>query len=129
MSRPTNIQRTHAAIAIQRIREAFGETQEQFAKRLGVSLTSIARYETNWPLGKSVQQQLAGLAKETNMPLDGAMISRPKKQLLVMVYEIVDDPKGITQIHPELAKAWVTGTYAQGVIAAGYTAKIIDAPE
>jgi hypothetical protein len=54
----------------------------------------------------------------------------PKRKLLVIVWEIVEHPANtLTQMSPALAEAWVTPAYAEGVVKAGYVARIIDAPD
>jgi transcriptional regulator with XRE-family HTH domain len=45
--RPTDIVRSPAANSVIELRAALGETQQQFAMRLGSSMGSVARYETN----------------------------------------------------------------------------------
>jgi hypothetical protein len=53
-----------------------------------------------------------------------------KRKLLVIVWEIVEHPANtLTQMSPALAEAWVTPAYAEGVVKAGYVARIIDAPD
>lgn len=56
------------------------------------------------------------------------LAQQPKRKFLVMTWEIVEAPQDAkTQMTPALAQAWVTPTYAQGVIEAGYNAKIVEA--
>src|SRR4051812_10678184 len=45
--RPTDIVRSPAANSVIELRSKLGETQQQFALRLGSSIGSVARYETN----------------------------------------------------------------------------------
>src|SRR5262245_4068820 len=50
------------------LRTALGETQQQFAVRLGVALTSVARWETTYPPRAERIEQLAVLAEENGHP-------------------------------------------------------------
>ena len=47
MARRTQVERTPLAEAIRSLREHFEETQEEFSKRLNVTIGTLARYETN----------------------------------------------------------------------------------
>src|SRR6266516_7733533 len=69
MPRPTELERTPMAQAIRRFRTTLGDTQHQFAERMGVTLTSIARYETNSRPSRAVLAKLAAIAQEANQPL------------------------------------------------------------
>ena len=55
------------AKAISMLREKLGSTQEQFAKKLGVSLFSVSRYEGGRPPSRKIMKNLAGLAAEQNL--------------------------------------------------------------
>jgi len=48
--------------AVLTLRSAVGLTQERFAKRVGVSHKTIARYETDQPPGGNVLIRLAGIS-------------------------------------------------------------------
>lgn len=69
MARPTQKERTPLAQAIRRFRIALEDSQQQFAKRLGVALTSVARYETNFQPSADVMVKLAQVAREKKMPM------------------------------------------------------------
>lgn len=60
--------RTPLAEAIRRFRLTFGETQEQFADRTGLSIGTIARYETSARPSAEALKRLSGLARESKLP-------------------------------------------------------------
>jgi transcriptional regulator with XRE-family HTH domain len=60
--------RTPLAEAIRRFRLTFGETQQQFADRTGLSIATIARYETSARPSAEALKQLSDLAKENKLP-------------------------------------------------------------
>jgi transcriptional regulator with XRE-family HTH domain len=62
MARPTDVSRGQLAESIKALREYFGETQKEFARRLGVTIGSVARYETNAPPSARVLRKLRDLA-------------------------------------------------------------------
>ena len=45
------------------LRNAIGETQQQFAQRIGTTVTTVARYETNRPPKGAALEQLSALAR------------------------------------------------------------------
>jgi transcriptional regulator with XRE-family HTH domain len=57
------------AQAIRRFRTILGDTQREFADRTRLTLTSIARYETNSRPSKTVLAKFAQIAQEANQPL------------------------------------------------------------
>lgn len=57
------------AQAIRRFRGALGDTQRQFARRLGAALTSVGRYETNAQPSGEILKRLGKVAQERNLPL------------------------------------------------------------
>lgn len=64
MARPTAVTRSRLAEAVRRIRLQLEETQEEFARRLGVSVGSVARYETNARPSQRVIRKLRDLARD-----------------------------------------------------------------
>ena len=54
--------------AVRQLRKALGETQEQFAHRLGTAVRTIARYEGERPPTGLVLEQLKQLADAYNLP-------------------------------------------------------------
>jgi transcriptional regulator with XRE-family HTH domain len=63
MARPTNRERHSLSIAVSELRHELGETQQQFAGRLGVAVTTIARYETSHPPSGMVLDTLRLIAE------------------------------------------------------------------
>ena len=59
--------RTPLAEAIRRFRLTFGETQQEFADRTGLSIGTIARYETSARPSPEALKRLAELAKESKL--------------------------------------------------------------
>jgi DNA-binding transcriptional regulator YiaG len=59
--------------AIRQIREKLGDTQPKFAKRLGVGLRSLKRYELEGALPRNVavRRNLERLAKQTGIEVEG----------------------------------------------------------
>src|ERR1035437_2865330 len=49
MPRPTSRERDPISIAVARLRQSFGESQQEFANRTGLAITTVARYETSRP--------------------------------------------------------------------------------
>jgi transcriptional regulator with XRE-family HTH domain len=68
MARPTDVSRGQLAESIKALREHFGETQEEFARRLEVTIGSVARYETNAPPSARVLRKLKDLATASGQP-------------------------------------------------------------
>jgi transcriptional regulator with XRE-family HTH domain len=68
MARPTRIMKTPMAQAISRFRQALGDTQQQFANRVGLAVTSVARYETNSPPSLKVLARFVEIARIANLP-------------------------------------------------------------
>jgi len=56
------------AQAISRFRQTLGDTQQQFAHRVGLSVTSVARYETNSQPSPKVLAQFVQIAREADLP-------------------------------------------------------------
>jgi transcriptional regulator with XRE-family HTH domain len=56
------------AQAISRFRQTLGDTQQQFAHRVGLSVTSVARYETNSPPSPKVLARFVRIAREADLP-------------------------------------------------------------
>jgi len=54
--------------AVRKLRLALGDTQQQFAQRLGLAISSVVRYELTSEPGPAVLVQLANLAAENNLP-------------------------------------------------------------
>ena len=67
MARPTKKKRTALSEAVKRLRLALGDTQQLFAVRTGLSVVSVARYETNSEPSQHVLGQFARLAKNHRM--------------------------------------------------------------
>ena len=65
MARPTARTRSAISDAIIKLRATLGESQQQFANRLGSAVTTIARYETSRPPRGKALAQLADLARST----------------------------------------------------------------
>jgi transcriptional regulator with XRE-family HTH domain len=80
MARPLSTARSGLASAIVRLREALGETQLEFSKRLGATPGTIARYETTrQPRGETLKR-LYRIAAKHHPPSANAF-------LLAMDYE------------------------------------------
>jgi transcriptional regulator with XRE-family HTH domain len=60
--------KTPMAQAISRFRQSLGDTQQQFAQRVGLAVTSIARYETNSPPSAKVLARFVEVAQTANLP-------------------------------------------------------------
>ena len=60
--------RNPVAEAIRRFRIMFGDTQQQFAVRTGLSVATIARYETNSRPSPEALKRLSDLAENSNLP-------------------------------------------------------------
>jgi DNA-binding transcriptional regulator YiaG len=58
---------------VRQIREKLGDTQPKFAKRLGVGLRSLKRYELEGALPRNVavRRNLERLAKQTGVEVEG----------------------------------------------------------
>ena len=54
--------------AVRKLRLALGDTQQQFAQRLGLAISSVVRYELTSEPGPAVLVQLANLAAERDLP-------------------------------------------------------------
>jgi transcriptional regulator with XRE-family HTH domain len=67
VARPTDLERSVVSETIRGIRLALGETQQQFATRLGVSGVTIAKYETNHVPKVPMLIRLAKLATEQGL--------------------------------------------------------------
>jgi transcriptional regulator with XRE-family HTH domain len=52
---------------IRKLRITFSDTQEQFARRLGVSSVTVARYETNFPPSAKILKRLSDLAEQNHL--------------------------------------------------------------
>lgn len=63
MARPTTRKRDSVSLAVIKLRTALGDSQQQFAARLGVAITTIARWETQRPPGGKVLHALERLAR------------------------------------------------------------------
>lgn len=64
------LEQTHtftASEALKALRAALGETQQQFAHRVGMAITTIARYETSRPPRGSVLVTFANIAEENGL--------------------------------------------------------------
>jgi transcriptional regulator with XRE-family HTH domain len=64
------------ARAIRQLRMKFGETQQAFAQRAGLSVVSIARYETNAVPSAAILQRLAELAEENGLQDEALIFKR-----------------------------------------------------
>jgi transcriptional regulator with XRE-family HTH domain len=86
------------ARAIRRFRSALGDTQQQFATRLGLSVTSIARYETGWYPKERILALLAEVAHREKFPVFAAIFERelPAKADPLLPDEILALQKLIT---------------------------------
>lgn len=71
--RMTEITPTETKNEVRQIREKLGDTQPKFAKRLGVGLRSLKRYELEGVLPRSVavRRNLERLAKQTGITVEG----------------------------------------------------------
>lgn len=69
MPRAPREKRSALAKAIRTFRAALGDTQQEFAVRVGLAVTTIARYETNSPPSADVLAKLAELARNSELPL------------------------------------------------------------
>src|SRR5437016_1865061 len=67
MARPTRLKRAPMAQAISRFRQTLGDTQQQFAHRTGLSVTSVARYETNSRPSPKILSRFVEIAREANL--------------------------------------------------------------
>jgi transcriptional regulator with XRE-family HTH domain len=68
MARPSNRKRSDLAEAVAQLRSALGDTQQQFAARLGTAITTIARYETIRPPQGAALAQFINLARASGQP-------------------------------------------------------------
>jgi transcriptional regulator with XRE-family HTH domain len=64
MARPTTKEKDLLASAIANLRESLGESQQQFANRLGTSQPVVGRYETNYPPNEKILRRLLAIAAE-----------------------------------------------------------------
>lgn len=94
------------ARAIRRSRSALGETQQQFAVRAGLSVTSVARYETGWYPREAVLAKFAELARGEALPVFAAFFERelPAKADVLVPDEILALQKLISDefVHQEI---------------------------
>lgn len=67
MARPTSREKHPLSVALINLRKALGETQQQFAARLGTAITTVARYETSHPPSGAVLQKLALIALDAGL--------------------------------------------------------------
>jgi transcriptional regulator with XRE-family HTH domain len=73
MPRPTSRKKSELSKAVIELRTFLGESQQAFSNRLGVALSTIARYETNYQPSGEMLLRLAELAanhRETFGPRD-----------------------------------------------------------
>lgn len=69
LARPTQIRRSKFAEAVRELRAHLGETQQQFAGRLGTSVVTVAKYETDMSRpGAATLARLAQISAENNLP-------------------------------------------------------------
>jgi transcriptional regulator with XRE-family HTH domain len=62
MSRPSSKEKDLVSLAIVSLRKFLGDSQQEFATRLGTSQPVVGRYETNYTPGEKVLRQLYELA-------------------------------------------------------------------
>jgi transcriptional regulator with XRE-family HTH domain len=80
------------AKAIRRFRLKLGDTQQQLASRIGISITSVARYETNSPPSDEVLTRLAELARDLQLPRFAAIFDkkvRPENAMNLLEFAAV----------------------------------------
>ena len=64
MARPSSRHRSDLSNAVIQLRRSLGDTQQQFAMRLGLAMTTIARYETSRQPQGDVLLQFARVAED-----------------------------------------------------------------
>jgi transcriptional regulator with XRE-family HTH domain len=64
MARPTSRKKSAVSLALTALREAVGDTQQQFAVRLGTTVVTIGRWETSHPPSGKTLERLLKLAKK-----------------------------------------------------------------
>ena len=67
MPRPSSRPKHPLSLALVELRSHLGETQQQFASRLGVAITTVARYETTNPPSGKVLERLAFISSENGL--------------------------------------------------------------
>jgi transcriptional regulator with XRE-family HTH domain len=63
MPRTTSRKKSPVALAVANLRGKLGDSQQDFAQRLGVSITTVAKYETSNPPTGSALVKLADMAR------------------------------------------------------------------
>src|SRR5947209_1616164 len=76
VGRPTARERSAISAAVIELRQGLGQTQQQFAHALGVSITTIARWETNRPPRGTILADLARIARSEVKTFEIAEIFR-----------------------------------------------------
>lgn len=76
MPRPTSREKHPLSVALVALRKHLGETQQQFANRLGVAVTTVARYETSNPPRGPVLEKLMKIALDAEMEDVSRMFER-----------------------------------------------------
>jgi transcriptional regulator with XRE-family HTH domain len=66
MARPSAKEKQQISLAVIELRRRLGETQQDFANRLGIALPTVARYETSSPPRGAVLDRIAQLARENH---------------------------------------------------------------
>ena len=65
-----------SATAVKRIREKLGDTQEAFAQRLGTTLRSITRYESNRTPTPEIMSRLISVAADNDLLEEAEVLQR-----------------------------------------------------
>src|SRR5271156_458013 len=104
MARPTARSRNPTSEAVVHLRQALGESQQQFANRNQTAITTIARYETSRPPKGKALAQFARLAEEAGRHDIASVFERALENELGTATPL------LTQIEQMLIHALV-GTY------------------
>jgi transcriptional regulator with XRE-family HTH domain len=102
------------AQAISRFRQTLGDTQQQFANRTGLAMTSVARYETNSPPSQKVLDRFVKIAREADLP---AFIEIFEKRLPPSEEIGLQDFAVVKQLLTRLAEDLHPKNFGQGKLA------------
>lgn len=67
MARPTSRPKSDVSLALTELREALGDSMQQFANRMGTAVTTIGRYETARPPTGTALRRFHAMAKRRGL--------------------------------------------------------------
>jgi transcriptional regulator with XRE-family HTH domain len=78
MKKKTKAELSPLSAAVRRVRDAYGDTQEQFARRLGVAVMTVSHFETGHsePRHPRLLDALSALARHRNLESEGDLFAQ-----------------------------------------------------